>query len=87
MTTTVADSTASLSNQAQVVLHHRYLLKNSEGRVSETSVELFRRVAEAVASNETQYYALDVEADLIETEFFHMLLLTCFSNYIILQKY
>ena len=73
MTTTVADSTVSLSNQAQVVLHHRYLLKNSEGRVSETSVELFRRVAEAVASNETQYYALDVEADLIETEFFHMM--------------
>lgn len=44
-----------LTRNAMVVMEHRYLTKDREGRVVETPDELFRRVARAVAAVEDRY--------------------------------
>ena len=44
-----------LTENSLKVLRARYLLKDEAGRVRESPEELFRRVASAVASAETQY--------------------------------
>ena len=62
-----------LSEQAEVVLEHRYFLKNDLGEVTENSTDLFRRVAKAIAEVEPMYYTLPVEAKLLESEFFDMM--------------
>ncbi|MHC5209766.1 MAG: adenosylcobalamin-dependent ribonucleoside-diphosphate reductase [Planctomycetota bacterium] len=46
--------TGAFTENAQRVLHNRYLRKDENGEVDETPVQLFRRVAEAVAKAETQ---------------------------------
>ena len=63
----------SLSTQAQVVLKHRYFLKNDNGDVIENGEELFRRVANAIADIEQSHLSLPVEADLLSLEFFTMM--------------
>ena len=65
--------TKGLSDQAETILKHRYLLKDDGGTPVEDSASLFRRVAKAIASIETTYYALEVETELIEKDFFEML--------------
>ena len=62
-----------LSDQAQVVLQHRYFLKNDNGQTIENSEELFTRVAKAIAALETSHVAVPVEADLLAIEFFTMM--------------
>ena len=60
MTTTISQQTHQvlpvhgnpLSEQADVILKHRYLLKDSKGEFVENSDYLFRRVAKAIASIE-----------------------------------
>ncbi|GAB4339591.1 MAG: hypothetical protein Kow0010_27640 [Dehalococcoidia bacterium] len=44
-----------LTPNARVVMEHRYLLKDREGKVVETPDELFRRVARVVAGAEERY--------------------------------
>ena len=78
-------ATQSISEQAQVVLKHRYLLKDSEGKQKEDSFGMFKRVAKAIAKIENDYYTLPVEAELIENDFFHMMLFTVRLQYILLQ--
>ena len=63
----------SLSTQAQVVLKHRYFLKNDNGDVIENGEELFRRVANAIADIEQSHLSLPVDADLLSLEFFTMM--------------
>ncbi|MFC2067878.1 vitamin B12-dependent ribonucleotide reductase [Chloroflexota bacterium] len=62
----------SLSENALHVLEKRYLKKDKEGRVTETPEEMFRRVAEAVASAEVIYNPkADVKAQ--EEEFYQLM--------------
>tara|TARA_R110002020_G_scaffold284230_5_gene499809 strand:+ start:1290 stop:3176 length:1887 start_codon:yes stop_codon:yes gene_type:complete len=63
----------NLSEQAEIVLGHRYFLKNQQGEIAETSADLFRRVAKAIAAVEPLYYTLPVESELLESEFFDMM--------------
>ena len=44
----------ALSENARVILEQRYLRKDEDGNPTETAVELFRRVAGAVAEGETE---------------------------------
>ena len=60
----------NLSDQAKVILEHRYLLKNTNSEIVESPTELFRRVAKAVASIDSDYISLPVEASLTEKDFF-----------------
>jgi len=74
MTTNTTPSEAleeiNLSDQAKVILEHRYLLKNTKSEIVESPIDLFRRVAKAVASIDSDYLHLPVEADLTEKDFF-----------------
>ena len=63
----------SITDQANVILSHRYLLKNSENKVIETPKELFKRVAKAVASIDTTYGKLPVDAELTAKDFYLMM--------------
>tara|TARA_R110000765_G_scaffold232507_6_gene335849 strand:+ start:197 stop:2089 length:1893 start_codon:yes stop_codon:yes gene_type:complete len=62
-----------LSEQAQVVLRHRYFLKDENNNIIENGDELFKRVAKAVASIDSNYYGLPVEAELLENDFYTMM--------------
>ena len=55
-----------ITEQAEVILNHRYLLKDTENKVVETPTEMFTRVAKAVALVDKQYMKLDVESNLTE---------------------
>ena len=44
-----------LTPNASIVLEKRYLLQNERGEVIETPTQLFKRVAKAVAGNESRY--------------------------------
>ncbi|MEK6589270.1 MAG: vitamin B12-dependent ribonucleotide reductase [Nitrospinota bacterium] len=61
-----------LSPNAVKVLERRYLKKNGDGKVLETSEDLFRRVAHNIAQADLLY---DSNADIKKTEedFFHMI--------------
>ena len=67
------EESVALSDQAKVVLGHRYLLRNSDNELIETPVELFRRVAKAIAAPEKDYVTLPVETQLIENDFFYLM--------------
>ena len=72
-TTTLITDVPSLSEQAEVVLEHRYFLKDNKGKAIENGTELFERVAKAIAKIELEYAKLPVEADLYEKEFFDIM--------------
>ena len=69
----MSDPISRLSEQAKVVLGHRYFLKNQDNTIIENEDELFRRVAKAISSIETEYYTLPIEAELLEKDFFSMM--------------
>ncbi len=62
-----------LSVNAIKVLERRYLLRDLKGEIIETSAQLFRRVAKAVASVEKQYGASYVQVQELEEEFYQLL--------------
>ena len=64
---------STLSEQAQIVLGHRYFLKDDENTIIEDGEGLFKRVAKAISIIDTNYYALPVEAELLEKDFFAMM--------------
>ena len=66
---TVIDTTAKVSEQAEVILNHRYYLKNSKNEVVEDVTAMFQRVAKAVSDIEASYYTLPVEKDLVAIDF------------------
>jgi ribonucleoside-diphosphate reductase alpha chain len=66
------DSNIQISSNALRVLEKRYLFKDSEGKVTETPEQLFRRVARNIAQADRIY---DPNADLaaVEEEFFDLM--------------
>ncbi len=68
-----ADSaTLPLSPNAITVLERRYLKRDAEGKVLETPVDMFRRVAKTIASAETQLKT-GQDAAALEEEFYRMM--------------
>jgi ribonucleoside-diphosphate reductase alpha chain len=59
-----------LTPNAKIVLEKRYLLQNERGEIIETPEQLFKRVAKAIAANETRYGG---EAHIYEQEFYQMM--------------
>jgi len=62
-----------LSPSAMKVLEKRYLKKDEEGRTVEGPVDLFRRVARAVASVELNYGKSDAEISGLEERFYSLM--------------
>ena len=60
----------SLTESARVVLERRYLRKDDQGRVMETAEDMFRRVAQNIASADRLYGASDAEVQRTEEKFF-----------------
>ncbi|MGC8662400.1 MAG: adenosylcobalamin-dependent ribonucleoside-diphosphate reductase [Candidatus Micrarchaeia archaeon] len=56
-----------------VVLAARYLLKNPDGKISETPKQLFMRVSNAIASVESKYGASEDEIAKLSSEFYEMM--------------
>ena len=78
MTTTVSQSRDQpesaqpvLGRNAMTVLENRYLIRDENGRVTETPAELFQRVASAVAAVEQTWGTSDEERARIEEQFYH----------------
>jgi len=63
----------NLSQNALKVLEKRYLKKNEEGKIVETPHELFKRVAESIASADLHYGKSAAEGDALETSFYEMM--------------
>jgi len=72
-TTTITELPISLSPQAEVVAQKRYFLKNTDNEIVENASEMFRRVADAVASVEKQYGKLDVDVQLTSNDFYNIM--------------
>ena len=64
---------AEVSENAKVVLEHRYLLKNDKGEVNEDPDGLFRRVANALAKPDKNYGASVVEISETAEKFYKSL--------------
>lgn len=62
-----------LSQSATKVLEKRYLKKDEEGNIVETSADLFRRVAKTVATVELNYAKSEEEVRQIENEFYSLM--------------
>lgn len=62
-----------LSPNALKVLEKRYLKKNEEGKVVETPLDLFRRVAKSIAAADLNYGNATEEVERTEREFFRMM--------------
>lgn len=60
-----------LTVNAIVVLEKRYLLKDENGRITETPSQLFRRVAKAIADIDRHYG--DIDADASEEEYYRIM--------------
>ena len=63
----------TITNQAQIILNHRYLLKDKDNKIIETPEEMFYRVANAVAKIDSDYMKLDVEAELTAKDFYSIM--------------
>ena len=46
---------AKISDNAKIILEKRYLRKNKNGEITETSDEMFKRVANALSKPEINY--------------------------------
>ena len=62
------------TQNAQTVLERRYLAKDENGNVVETTEELFRRVARTIASADRAYGKTDDEIEKVENEFYDMMM-------------
>ena len=65
--------TTTISPQAQTVLGHRYFLKDAQSEPIEDSNMMFRRVANAVAEIEKDYYTLPIEHEMLARDFYDMM--------------
>ncbi|HKI52069.1 MAG TPA: ribonucleotide reductase N-terminal alpha domain-containing protein, partial [Geothermobacteraceae bacterium] len=62
----------ALSANSLTVLERRYLKRDEEGKVLETAVDMFRRVARTIASAETRLKT-GVDAKKLENDFYRMM--------------
>ena len=63
----------ALSDQAEIILNHRYYLKDTENTVIEDAPILFRRVANAIASVDNQYEVFPEAVKNLSNKFFSMM--------------
>ena len=68
-----SEEESQLSEQAEIILAHRYFLRNSKDEIIENSQELFNRVATAVAAIESRYLTLPIEVELIKNDFYDII--------------
>ncbi|HDS46108.1 MAG TPA: adenosylcobalamin-dependent ribonucleoside-diphosphate reductase [Methanomicrobia archaeon] len=68
-----SETKLTLSVNAQEVLKRRYLLKNERGEVIETPLQMFERVAHAVAQAEVAYGKSSEEVRAFERECFRLM--------------
>jgi ribonucleoside-diphosphate reductase alpha chain len=69
----IASAKINFSTSASKVLKKRYLTRNEEGKTVETPEQLFRRVAEAVASVEMNHGKSETEIKYLEDKFYEMM--------------
>ena len=62
-------NSTELSEQSNVILNHRYYLKDENSQPIENADGLFDRVAWALAQVDKQYGALPVEVELTHKDF------------------
>ena len=62
-----------LSEQSEIILNHRYYLKNINSEPIEDANGLFDRVAWALAKVDKQYGSLPVEVELTHKDFYFMM--------------
>jgi ribonucleoside-diphosphate reductase alpha chain len=68
------DMYPQISQQSEIILQHRYYLKDEDHNLIENAHGLFQRVAEAIARVDSEWYAaLPVEVDLLANEFYDMM--------------
>ena len=63
-----------LSSKAEAVLEARYLIKDTEGNITETPLEMFRRVAHAIAIVDPDVIVGSADGDKLEDSFFEMMI-------------
>ncbi|HKK00734.1 MAG TPA: vitamin B12-dependent ribonucleotide reductase, partial [Desulfuromonadales bacterium] len=68
-----ASTTLPLSKNALTVLERRYLKRDSEGKVLENAVDMFRRVANAIADAETRFNS-GHDPKALSAEFYEMMI-------------
>jgi len=61
------------SDMRAKILRGRYLRKNAAGKVIETPEQMFRRVANAIATSESRYGATDSEQKTIADKFYELM--------------
>tara|TARA_A100001201_G_scaffold60854_3_gene58171 strand:+ start:1047 stop:2987 length:1941 start_codon:yes stop_codon:yes gene_type:complete len=66
-------NTPTITEQAKIILEHRYLLKDTDNQVIEVPEEMFHRVAKAVAAVDSDYMKLPVEVDLTAQSFYDIM--------------
>ena len=64
---------AEISENAEVILEKRYLVRDRNGRVAEDAQGMFRRVAYAIAKGDTLYGATPDRVDQIADRFYQMM--------------
>ena len=64
---------SNITDQSEIILKHRYLLKDSEGNLNEIPSEMFARVAKNIANVDTMYMSLPVEATITESDFYSIM--------------
>jgi len=64
---------SNITDQSEIILKHRYLLKDSEGNINEIPSEMFARVAKNIADVDTMYMSLPVEATITESDFYSIM--------------
>ena len=62
-----------IADQAEVILNHRYYLKDKQGDVVEDSTKLFERVANAISKIDVDYGKLAVDAELTSKDFYSIM--------------
>lgn len=62
-----------LTQSAKVVLEKRYLRRDSEGRVTETAIDMFRRVAKNIASANALFGASEQDVRQREEDYYDMM--------------
>lgn len=71
--TSFLSESIKLSENARTVLSKRYLKRDKEGNPTETPEDMFRRVAQAIASADKQYNKSDAEVDKLAQDFYGMM--------------
>lgn len=64
---------AKISDNAKIILKKRYLRKNKNGEITETSDEMFKRVANALSKPEINYGKTTEEVSVIAENFYKMM--------------